>query len=69
MVDGYISVDQPHTDAKVEAVLCVGGPMKYMLVDDGGITWAWIKEHVITGIAQKFGPLNTFVEVLALPLL
>jgi hypothetical protein len=69
MVDRYISVDQPHTDAKVEAVLCVGGPMKYMLVDDGGITWAWIKEHVVPGIAQKFGPLNTIVEVLALPLL
>jgi hypothetical protein len=43
--------------------------IKYALVDDGGITWSWIKEYVVPGIAQKFEPLNTIVEVLALPLL
>jgi hypothetical protein len=37
MVDQYISVDLPHTDGKVEAVLFVGGAIKYPLVDHVGV--------------------------------
>jgi hypothetical protein len=68
-VDCYISVDQPQIDAKVEAVLCVGGPIQYALVDNSGISPEWLKINVVPGLTEKFGPLNTIAMVLALPVL
>jgi hypothetical protein len=62
-------VDQPHIDAKVEAVLCVGGPIKYVLLEDTGITVQWLKEHVVPGITAYYDQYNTISDVLALPLL
>jgi hypothetical protein len=32
-VDRYVCADQPHIDAKDEAVLCMGGPIKYVLLE------------------------------------
>jgi hypothetical protein len=68
-VDRYVNVDQPHIDAKVEAVLCVGGPIKYVLQDDSGVTVQWLKQHVVPGITAFYDQHNTISEVLALPLL
>jgi hypothetical protein len=69
VVDRYLDVEQEFVDAKVEAALCVGGPIKYKLVDGSGITSAWYDEYVVPGIKQYFGESNTISDVLALPLL
>ena len=37
----------PYPDAKVAALLCVGGPVKYLLRDNSGITDNWILTNVI----------------------
>jgi hypothetical protein len=59
-------------DGKVQAALCVGGPIKYKLVDGSGITPAWCNEHVVPGIRRFYGNnnnANMICNVLALPLL
>jgi hypothetical protein len=50
----YVNMDQAHRDDKVEAVLCVGGPIIYELVDNTGVTAPWLKEHVVPGIMDFY---------------
>ena len=69
VVNIYIDPKQQYMDGKVQAALCVGGPVKYKLVDGSGITKGWCEEHVVPGIVRFFGPHNTISEVLSLPLL
>ena len=41
----------PYQDAKVAAALCVGGPIKYALVEGrSGITEAWLAQNVLPHI-------------------
>ena len=67
-LDRYVNVEQPHVDTKVEGVLCVGGPIRYKLVPDSGVTPEWLKLHVVPGISS-FYDNDSFLLVLALPLL
>jgi hypothetical protein len=69
IVDRYIDVKQEYMDAKVQAALCVGGPIKYKLVAGCGITKAWCNKYVVPGICQYFGNTNPICHVLALPIL
>jgi hypothetical protein len=69
VVDRCISVYQPQIEAKVEGVLCVGGPIQYSLVDNSGIKPEWLKSIVVRGKTAKFGQLSTIAQVLGLPLL
>jgi hypothetical protein len=72
VVTTYINVKQEYRDAKVHAALCVGGPIKYKLVDGCGITPAWCIEHVVPGICRYYGNnanAHLICNVLALPLL
>jgi hypothetical protein len=50
----YIDVKQLFIDAKVAAALCIGGPIKYDLVDDGvvrnAVTNEWLFRYVISAI-------------------
>jgi hypothetical protein len=69
IVDRYIDVKQEFMDAKVQAALCVGGPIKYKLVPGSGITNDWCNKYVVPGICEYFGNLNPICNVLALPLL
>ena len=69
VVNRYLDVEQQFVDAKVQSVLCVGGPIKYVLVEGSGITSAWYDQYVIPGIKEYFGNSNTISDVLALPLL
>jgi hypothetical protein len=69
VVDRYLDVEQQFVDAKVQASLCVGGPVKYKLLDDCGITTDWLLENVVPGIREYYGEANTISIVLALPLL
>jgi hypothetical protein len=62
----YVSVEQPHVDAKVEAILCVGGLIAYRLIADSGVTMEWVKEHVIPGISAHYGIDSTACDFLGL---
>jgi hypothetical protein len=67
-VDRYVKVDQPHIDAKVEAVLRVGGPFKYEVAENLGVVVPWLKGHVVPGISAFYDQYNTISDVLAVPL-
>ena len=67
--DVYESLEQPYYDAKVAAVLCIGGPIKYQLVPGSGITDQWLMEHVVPSIHQYFGEHSKVPRVLGLALL
>ena len=54
MVDTYIDVELPYPDAKVAAVLAVGGPVKYELRDGCGLTDQWVLENIGNNIAKVF---------------
>jgi hypothetical protein len=73
VVSGYVNVEQPHIEAKVESILCVGGPVSYKLIAECGITAEWIYKHVVPGIYKHFGTTdnnNTILpEILGLALL
>jgi hypothetical protein len=69
VVDRYLDVEQEFVDAKVQAALCVGGPIKYKLVEGSGVCSAWYDQYVVPGIKEYFGVDNTISDVLALPLL
>ena len=68
VLNRYVNVEQPLADARVQSALCVGGPMRYKLVPDSGITTQWIKIHVIPGITDYYED-DALGMVLALPLL
>jgi hypothetical protein len=68
IVDRYINIEQQFLDAKVAAALCVGGAIRYCIVEDSGITYAWLYKHVVPGIKDYFVE-DSIVDVLALPLL
>jgi hypothetical protein len=56
-------------DAKVQAALCIGGPIWYDMVPNSGVTGTWCNEFVVPGIGQYYGIVNTINNVLSLPLL
>jgi hypothetical protein len=71
IVNRYISNNLPYSDAKVAAALCIGGPCKYALKDNSGVTDEWLLEHVVpnTVARSKFHNNEHVAQVLALPLL
>ena len=44
----------PYVDAKVAAILCSGGPCKYVIRDGSGISDDWVLTHVVPNIAKVF---------------
>lgn len=69
VVDRYIDPTQEFIDAKVQKSLCVGGPIKYQLIADSGVTKYWCHEHVVPGIKLYFSGDDQLVDILSLPLL
>ena len=69
----YIDVKQLFIDAKVAAALCIGGPIKYDLVDDAEVRMAvtndWIFTNVIPCIRTRFSGDSRLCRVLGLSLL
>ena len=53
--DGYDDMELPYPDAKVAAVLCPGGPVKYKVRTDANIDFRFILRCVSPKIASKFG--------------
>ena len=54
VVDRYVDVEQQWIDGKVGAALCVGGPIRYVLVDGCNVTHDWLFKHVVPGIFSFF---------------
>jgi hypothetical protein len=54
VADDYIDVCLPYPDAKVAGKLCIGGPVKYVLRLNSGISDDWILEHVVPNIMRRF---------------
>ena len=53
-VDTYIDVELPYPDAKVAGVLAIGGPIKYELKSNSGLTDEWLLQNVGGAIRQIF---------------
>ena len=70
VVDRYIDVEQQWIDAKVASVLCVGGPVRYVVSADCGVTKHWLLENVVPGIASIYTQDgNNIAEVLGVVVL
>lgn len=70
MVTHYVDVKQEFIDGKVAAHLCVGGAVKYELVDGSGLSNNWVNEKVVPGISAFYGREDDNIgTVLGLPLL
>ena len=73
IVDRYVDPDQKWLDGKVAAALCVGGPVKYVLVEGSDVSIEWVRVNVVPGITRFFGTAeeddNTIAEVLGLAVL
>ena len=68
IINRYIDVKQLYIDARVAAVLCLGGPCKYSYKHEfDAITDDWLFEHVVPFTRAKFG--TSFASVLGKVLL
>ncbi len=69
-VHRYIDTKQPFIDAKVAAALCIGGAVKYKLVEGGNINNEWLLQHVVPNLLTIYPTNKSNVAIiLALPLL
>ena len=70
-MNGYISVKQLTTDAKLAGVLAVGGPIRYKLKEDSHVSHHFLVHTVVPKIYEHFSgdESNKIADVLALPLL
>jgi hypothetical protein len=68
-VKQYKNVDQSHIDEKYDAVLCVSGRIKYVLLEDTGFMLLWLKEYMELGVMASYERYITICDVLALALL
>jgi hypothetical protein len=53
VADVYDDIELPYPDAKVAAMLCPGGPIKYKLRDGSNVTDEFILEHVVPKTAGR----------------
>ena len=65
----YIDPGQLYTDAKVESLLCVGGPVKYQLRQGLPITNEWLFEHVVPNIYRRYSNDLNLCKMFALAVL
>ena len=67
----YINIQQAFEDAKVAALLCRGGAIRYKLKDGvlTVITDAWLFEHVVPNVHRRFPTDARLCRVLGLSLL
>jgi hypothetical protein len=67
----YINIQQAFEDARVAALLCRGGAVRYKLKDGvlTLITDAWLFEHVVPNVHRRYPSDDRLCRVLALSLL
>jgi hypothetical protein len=51
----YDDVELPYPDAKVAGLLCIGGPCKYQVIEESGVTNAFILEYVTPHVRTNLG--------------
>ena len=55
--DVYDDIEIPFPDAKVAGKLCIGGPWKYVVKENSGITNGWLLKHLVpntcTGVSYS----------------
>ena len=54
-VTTYIDIKMPYKDGKVAAALCLGGPVRFLIKEDSGVSDDWILENVVPHIATRLG--------------
>jgi len=69
VVDRYIDMSLPYPDAKVAAVLAIGGPVRYRCKNGSNISDAFLRSHVVPNMIQSQHINEGVSMVLALPLL
>ena len=65
----YIDPGQIYTDAKVESLLCMGGPIKYKMRPGIGITDEWLFHNLVPHIHQRYAHDPKLCKMFALALL
>lgn len=65
----YIDPGQLYTDAKVESLLCVGGPVKYQLRQGIQITDEWLFQNVVPHIHRRYPNDPNLCKMFALAVL
>lgn len=65
--DRYDDVELPYPDTKVASLLCIGGPCRYSVRENCGVTNEWILEHVVPHARLLIG--DTTATVLGYALL
>jgi hypothetical protein len=59
--DVYDDIELPYPDAKVAGLLCIGGPCKYQVIEESGVTNAFILEYVTPHVRTKTGDPTALV--------
>jgi len=60
----YINPEQPFVDAKVAAMLCVDGAVKYECKSEAEVSMIFLLEHVVPAISSHFAELSGIANVL-----
>ena len=69
VVDRYIELLLPYPDAKVAAILAVGGPIAYKKKEGCNVSDNWLKEKVVSNMMQSQHIDKGVAMVFSLPLL
>ena len=52
--DRYDDVELPWPDVKVAQMLCIGGPCKYTIARDSGVSDSFVLEYVVPNLRKRF---------------
>ena len=67
MSDVYVDKDLPHNDARTASKLCIGGPIKYEVKEEAGVSRVWLTENVMPLTKEMMG--DEVAGTLGVPLL
>ena len=67
MSDVYVDIDLPHNDARTASKLCIGGPIKYKVNEEAGVSRVWLTENVVPLTKEMMG--DDVAGTLGVPLL
>jgi hypothetical protein len=59
--DVYDDIELPYPDAKVAGLLCNGGPCKYQVLEESGVTDAFILQYVTPHVRTRTGDPTAIV--------
>jgi hypothetical protein len=59
--DVYDDIELPYPDARVAGLLCIGGPCKYQVLEESGVTDAFILNYVTPHVRTRTGDRTAIV--------